>query len=255
MTPDKEAHARRMLAHAEKVTAMNAQLQQTEPAEKAPEIEAANALLRGMNRIMAELAKEGIGKDRKNNQQNFMFRGIDDVYDAMAPLLAKHGILVWPEIQSRDCTVRESKSGGALMNVVVKAVFTFEAVEDETKRTVGPFYGEAMDSGDKATSKAMSVAYRECMIKVFSIPTGKSEDGDEKTYEVADGDGPNLSNEKRDMYLPEMVQMLDSDDALGFRQLWNELRRREQTGLWFFFNTKQKTAARAILQNNPDVMK
>jgi hypothetical protein len=236
---------------------VSAVLQQPEMTEQPPPPDrpAKNALLRGMNKIMGQLAKDGIGKDRENKQQNFKFRGIDDIYDAVAPLLAQNGILVWPEMLTRECSVRESRSGGALLNVVVTAKFTFEAMEDESKRTVGPFYGEAMDSGDKATSKAMSVAYREAMIKVFCIPVGGNADGDNQSYEVADGDGPNLTNEKRDLYLPEMVELIAREDQMGFRQLWNELRRREQTGMWFFFNTKQKAAARAMLQNNPDVMK
>lgn len=236
---------------------MNAQLKEPETVDQPepPKPQAQNALFRGMNRIMAQLAKDGIGKDRKNEQQKFMFRGIDDVYDHVAPLLAKEGILVWPEMVSRECALRESKSGGTLSCVLVTANFEFQAIEDGSARKVGPFYGEAMDSGDKATSKAMSVAYREAMIKVFCIPVGGNSDGDDKTYELADSDGPVLSNEKRDIYLPEMTELIGREDALGFRQLWNELRRREQTGMWFFFNSKQKATARAMLQTNPDAMK
>ena len=52
----------------------------------------------------------GIAKDRKNQQQGFMFRGIDAVYNALAPALVKHGLLILPRITSRTVTERATKS-------------------------------------------------------------------------------------------------------------------------------------------------
>lgn len=236
---------------------MNAVLKQPEQKAEEPQQiplipEGAPKVLAAISQIMAELSREGISKDRQNNQQNFKFRGIDDVYNAVSPLLPKYGLIVFPRTLERECTVRESKSGGALLSVVLKMEFDFVAVADGSKHTVGPFYGEAMDSGDKATNKAMSVAYKYCMFQTFCIPVEKTEDADSQSHEVAGSDGPGLSNEKRDMYLPELVQFINTEDALGFRQVWNELGRREQMGMWSFFSSKQKTKARELLQNNPD---
>lgn len=138
-----------------------------------------------INKVQAALAKTGITKDRKNTQgSGYMFRGIDDVYNAIAPLLAEHGLCILPRVLSRHCDERQSKQGGALFYVVVEAEFDFVSAEDGTKHTVKTF-GEAMDSGDKATNKAMSAAYKYAAFQAFSIPTESDNDADAHTHEVA----------------------------------------------------------------------
>lgn len=127
----------------------------------------------------------GIAKDRKNQQQGFMFRGIDAVYNALAPALVKHGLLILPRITSRTVTERATKSGGALFYVVVEAEFDFVSTEDGSKHTVKT-YGEAMDSGDKATNKAMSIAYKYAAFQAFCIPTEDAAiDADATAHNVA----------------------------------------------------------------------
>ena len=127
----------------------------------------------------------GIAKDRKNQQQGFMFRGIDAVYNALAPALVKHGLLILPRITSRTVTERATKSGGALFYVVVEAEFDFVSTEDGSKHTVKT-YGEAMDSGDKATNKAMSIAYKYAAFQAFCIPTeDMAIDADATAHNVA----------------------------------------------------------------------
>lgn len=127
----------------------------------------------------------GIAKDRKNQQQGFMFRGIDAVYNALAPALVKHGLLILPRITSRTVTERATKSGGALLYVVVEAEFDFVSTEDGSKHTVKT-YGEAMDSGDKATNKAMSIAYKYAAFQAFCIPTEDTAiDADATAHNVA----------------------------------------------------------------------
>lgn len=135
-------------------------------------------------KVQRELAKVGIAKDQRNKQgEGFMFRGIDGVYNALAPLLAEHGLCVLPRMLHRTVTERTSKSGGALFVVVVEAEFDFVSSEDGSRHTVRMF-GEAMDSGDKATNKAMSAAYKYAAFQAFCIPTEGSPDADADTHEV-----------------------------------------------------------------------
>lgn len=138
-----------------------------------------------INAVQRALAKSGISKDRKNMQgSGYMFRGIDDVYNAVSPLLAEHGLCILPRMMSRVCEERASKSGGALFYVTVEAEFDFVSAEDGSKHTVKTF-GEAMDSGDKATNKAMSAAYKYAAFQAFAIPTEGDNDADSHTHEVA----------------------------------------------------------------------
>ncbi|MDY0301422.1 MAG: ERF family protein [Trichlorobacter sp.] len=134
--------------------------------------------------VQGELAKEGIAKDRNNQQQGYKFRGIDDVYNALAPVLSKHGLCILPRIISREMVERIAKNGNALFCVTVEAEFDFVSTEDGSKHTVRTF-GEAMDSADKATNKAMSAAYKYAAFQSFCIPTEGDNDADSSTYDVA----------------------------------------------------------------------
>lgn len=134
--------------------------------------------------VAAELAREGIAKSGKNTQQGYMFRGIDAVYNALAPLLAKHKLVILPRILSRSVTERQTTKGGVLFYVTVEAEFDFVSAVDGSKDTARTF-GEAMDSGDKATNKAMSAAYKYAAFQTFCIPTEGDNDADATTHEVA----------------------------------------------------------------------
>lgn len=133
--------------------------------------------------VTEKLTKEGITKSRKNSQQGYNFRGIDDVYNALAPFLADAKLCILPNVLSREVIERESKNGGALFYVTVKVDFAFVAAEDGSEHHVTT-YGEAMDSGDKATNKAMSAAYKYACMQAFCIPTEGDNDADSTTHEV-----------------------------------------------------------------------
>lgn len=134
--------------------------------------------------VMADLASEGIGKNRRNVQQGYQFRGIDDVYNTLSSILSKHGLLMLPRIVSRTCEERTTRSGSALFYVTVEAEFDLVCAEDGSKHTIRTF-GEAMDSADKATNKAMSAAYKYAAMQAFCIPTEGDNDADAVTHDVA----------------------------------------------------------------------
>jgi hypothetical protein len=137
-----------------------------------------------INAVQMALAADGIGKDRRNQQQGYNFRGIDDIYNAVSPILARSGLCILPRVLSRDCVERQTQKGGVLFYVTVEVEFDFVAAEDGTKHTVKT-YGEAMDSADKATNKAMSAAYKYAIMQAFAIPTEGDNDADAHTHEVA----------------------------------------------------------------------
>ena len=137
-----------------------------------------------INKVQADLSRVGISKARTNSQgAGYKFRGIDDVFNALSPLLATHGLCILPRMLVRNCEERMSKSGGNLFYVTVEAEFDLVAAEDGSKHTIRTF-GEAMDSGDKATNKAMSAAYKYAAMQAFSIPTEGDNDTENHTHEV-----------------------------------------------------------------------
>ena len=134
--------------------------------------------------VMAKLAKEGIGKDRKNEQQGYKFRGIDDVYNALAPILAEQSLCILPKVQSREVIERQTRNGAPLFYVNVAVDFHFVSAKDGSTHVVS-MPGEAMDSADKATNKAMSAAYKYACLQTFCIPTEGDNDADATTHQVA----------------------------------------------------------------------
>ena len=134
--------------------------------------------------VQKDLSTQGISKDRKNMQgSGYAFRGIDDVYNALAPFLAKHGLCILPRVLNRESVERQSTAGGALFYITVEVEFDLVAA-DGSKHTIKTF-GEAMDSGDKATNKAMSAAYKYACMQSFCIPTEGDNDADAQTHQVA----------------------------------------------------------------------
>jgi hypothetical protein len=133
--------------------------------------------------VSREIATTGIAKSRRNEQQGYTFRGIDEVLNTLSPLLAKYRLVILPRVLSRTVVERATAKGGVLFAVVVEVEFDFVSAGDGTMHTVKT-YGEAMDSGDKATNKAMSAAYKYAAFQTFCIPVeGALEDADAMTHE------------------------------------------------------------------------
>ncbi|MDT3584894.1 ERF family protein [Cronobacter sakazakii] len=154
--------------------------------------------------VAKEMATTGISKDRTNTQQNFKFRGIDQVYNALAPALVNHGLLILPRITERTVTERTTPKGTVLFYVVVKAEFDFVSTKDGSVHTVVT-YGEAMDSGDKATNKAMSIAYKYAAFQAFCIPT-------EETAIDADAEVHHIQPADADTILAEFTQYAGTEN-------------------------------------------
>ena len=131
--------------------------------------------------VAQELSKAGISKDQSNKQQGYKFRGIDDVYNSLAPILSKNNLVIIPRVLSREVTERTTAKGSILFYVVVEAEFDFISAVDGSIHTAKT-YGEAMDSGDKATNKAMSAAYKYVCFQAFCIPTQGDNDADFTTH-------------------------------------------------------------------------
>ncbi|WP_314140002.1 ERF family protein [Buttiauxella noackiae] len=151
---------------------------------------------KAISAVAAELATQGIQKHRhQGSQVNYAFRGIDAVYNALAPALVKHGLLILPRCTERTSCERTSKNGGALFYITVRAEFDFVSTEDGSIHTVAT-YGEAMDSGDKATNKAMSIAYKYAAFQAFCIPTEETAiDADAEAHQVKPADADQILSE------------------------------------------------------------
>lgn len=136
--------------------------------EEKQEVGQAPAIYRAIAGVIADVGT--VSKDKVNKQQGFKYRSIDDVYDALHPALAKNKVFIVPEIleQTREI-VGTTKNGARMTQVICRIKFTFYAEDGSHVEAV--LIGEGMDTGDKATNKAMAIAYKYACFQVFCIPT------------------------------------------------------------------------------------
>jgi hypothetical protein len=133
--------------------------------------------------LMGDIAKEGIEKGRKNAQQGYAFRGIEDVYNTLCGLLAKHRLTLVPhKLLSLERAARETKSGGTLYVTYITVQWKITSAVDGSCEYAESL-GEGMDSADKSGNKSMSAAYKYAAVQVFCIPTEGTDDGDATTPE------------------------------------------------------------------------
>lgn len=175
---------------------------------------------RAINAVTEAMSKIGISKDGRNSQQGYAFRGIDQVYGALSPLLAKHGLCILPRVIERVVSEQTSKNGGILFYTALKVEFDFVSAEDGSKHTVCTI-GEAMDSGDKSSNKAMSAAYKYACFQAFCIPTEGDNDADSSTHEVvANKPDTKLVNK----YASRITDAAEVDNKQAVGELMEEIR-------------------------------
>jgi len=133
-----------------------------------------------MAAVMADVGH--ISKDRKNVQQGYNFRGVDDVYQALQVIMAKHGVFSLPTILGERSEERTTKSGGSLIYRVLTIKYTFYAFDGSSVDC--SVVGEGMDSGDKASNKAMSVADKYALLQAFKIPTAEAKDPENDDHDI-----------------------------------------------------------------------
>ena len=134
--------------------------------------------------VMKELG--AISKDKRNGQQGWNFRGIDDVYNAVNSLMAKHGIFTVPEVLEIVREERKTQRGTVLYFATAKVKYTIYASDGSYIESV--IFGEAMDTADKAISKALSIAHKYLFFQVFAIPTEEVKQSDPDNFHLAKGD-------------------------------------------------------------------
>lgn len=135
------------------------------------------SIVEALSAVMADV--RAVAKTDRNNHQNFDFRGIDAVVNAVGPALRNHEVVVVPTVEDvtyQDVTTSTGKAANACRVVVT---YTFWHGSESLPVSVA---AEAWDHGDKATPKAMSVAFRTALLQALALPTDEP-DPDSHSYE------------------------------------------------------------------------
>lgn len=122
-----------------------------------------------------------VKKDAWNDHQKFKFRGIDDLHNACYGPLCEHGVVVLPEVVEAAYEDVKTSTGKPARQATLRVRYTFVGPEGDTLSVTSQ--GEAMDSADKATSKALAMAFKYALLQTFVLPTEGQDDGDSHTPE------------------------------------------------------------------------
>lgn len=140
--------------------------------------------------IKANKAIGAIAKNNANQQQHFMFRGVDDVYNELHPILAECGIVIIPEVESYEISEKRTKKLDnnkqpyESVSLYTRATILHHFTAEDGSHVTTKVVGEAMDSGDKGMNKAMSIALKYALFQLFTIPTKEDKDPDATSYEI-----------------------------------------------------------------------
>jgi hypothetical protein len=192
--------------------------------------------------IMAEVGS--IGKDRENKSQSYAYRGIEDFYNVLQPLMVKYKVFTVPNVIDQKREERESKSGGILTYTVLTIKYTFFADDGSSIETT--VVGEGMDSGDKSSNKAMSVAHKYALAQIFAVPTKEMVDPEVDSPEPApkkkpeyqappkapkvDPGNPALEMKDLEAEVGRLAHLLSADTVTSAREQVKAWRDEHQTG-------------------------
>ena len=155
-----------------------------------------STVYKAISAVQKELAEKGIGKGQYNAYDKYSFRGIDDVYNALGPILSKHELVIFPEVKNREIIERTSQKGGMMLHVILDITYHFVGPDGSSVQV--PVIGEAMDRGDKAINKAFSAAYKLACFQTFCIPV-EGQDSEQESPTI--GAGPKRSTRAVDAAL------------------------------------------------------
>lgn len=171
-------------------------------------------VVQALSAVMSDVG--AVRKEQVNQHQRFNFRGVDAVVNAVSPALRKWGVVVAPTLLEKELKESKTAKGAIMANVYVTVRYTFYGpAGDKIEATVA---AESFDSGDKATAKAMSVAFRTALLQTLALPTDEIDDPDHVTYEraastPATSPAPTPPTEEQTQRLATLVEELGLDDA------------------------------------------
>lgn len=166
-------------------------------------------IYKALTSIIGEVS--AIGKNQKNQQQGFMFRGIDDVMNELHTLFGKYKVVIIPEVV--DYNVQEHTTSKGTLMYTTHSTVKFHFVSDDGSEVVTTNVGEAMDTADKGMNKTMSCALKYALMQMFLIPTKDIEDADRITPDDTTPTQPQQT-QKIIKDVPKVLAMIKSATTL-----------------------------------------
>jgi hypothetical protein len=125
------------------------------------------ASLAAVQRDLGPILKTRVDAGRGGSYQAF---SVDDVYRALHPLFAEHGVILAPQAPVVEYVERDRQGGGVMIDARVTARYLLYGV-DGSSIEIG-FQAEARDTGDKATIQASQQALKYALVQMFLVAAG-----------------------------------------------------------------------------------
>jgi hypothetical protein len=182
--------------------------------------------------VIAEMP--AVGKDQRNTAQNFSYRGIDDVLAALKPCMGKAGVVIVPTVEHRETSERATRGGGILFVVTLGIRYRIYGPRGDSLEAF--VWGEGTDSGDKATQKAMTGAFKYLLFELFCVAGQAEGDADAHSPEEAvkdwffengwradpkiEGDTPKDAETRAHADLVDRARKLPDEDTKAELKAW-----------------------------------
>lgn len=196
---------------------------------------------------MREAAEIGIAKTATATLGGaaVRYRGIEQAMNTMVAILVRCGITVIPAYSDLQIGERAKDGGKFTRFCTLRGRFTFAAADGS--HVVAEAYGEAMDSGDKAVTKAQSVAFRTALFQTFVIPTRETaidpeSDDDDNTAPPA-------------VPVPADMRAAAEKGVESYRAFWEALPNAKRRDLFQHHEAMKKAAAEADAARAADAAK
>ncbi|MFC8267762.1 ERF family protein [Streptomyces cinereoruber] len=171
-------------------------------------------------RVRKDIRGIAKGEEYNDGYSRYNFRGVDATVMAFAPVTMRHGVNVMPH--RVDATYRDTKTAKGKATRECTVTITWHIIGPRGDIIVAQSQGEALDSGDKGTAKAQSVALRVLLLNGGLVPTGDPDPGHSTI------DRGEASIRSAVSYLDEICNPTTSTGRL--RQIHFELKQSQQLG-------------------------
>ncbi|NUH35314.1 ERF family protein [Streptomyces samsunensis] len=120
-------------------------------------------------RVRREIRAIAKGELYNQSGTRFNFRGVDTVVNVFGPVTLKHGINIMPSKVEASYGEKTTKNGAKMRECSVLVTWTIMGPKGDTLTL--QTMGEALDTADKSTTKAQSVALRTLLLSFGLTPT------------------------------------------------------------------------------------
>jgi hypothetical protein len=191
-----------------------------------------------LSSIQKALSEQGIAKDQ-DMQNKYKYRGIDQLMNALAPILAAHETVILSDLVEHR--IENLQKG---VRHIVKV--NFHVVSPDG--TLGPFAsgGECIDFGDKGLNKAIGAAFKYWVFTSLCVPTESTADADSTAPEATE----QVLGESEVKQVLDMLSKTDTDtnqylEYLGYGSV-NEIPMNKFAGVMSQLRRKAEKMAKRL---------